>query len=69
MLEKKQKELRDRYDASLLSKKDFARELGGISIGTVDRLRKEGVIRSRLVRGQVRFSIEDVAMYLVGGVA
>ena len=65
MIERKKKELRNRYQASLNTKKELARELGGISIQTVDRLRKEGMITSKMVRGQVRFMIEDIAIYLV----
>jgi len=69
MLQAKIKELREMYQASLLTKQELASELGDISISTVDRMRKEGLIRSRKVRGQIRFTIEDVAEYLIGGVS
>jgi len=69
MIEAKKKELRDIYQTSLLTKQELARELGDVSISTVDRMRKEGLIRSRKVLGQVRFTIEDVAEYLIGGVS
>ena len=64
-LEVKKKELKNQYMSSLLTKKQTAEELGGISVTTLDRMRKEGLIASRKVRGSVRFSIEEVARYLV----
>lgn len=66
-IEEKKKELRDRYKRSFLTKKDLARELGGISVETVDRLRKDGLISSRKVRGTVMVSIEETARYIVQG--
>ena len=64
-IEEKKKELKSEYMSSLLTKKQTAEELGGISVTTLDRMRKEGLIVSKKVRGSVRFSIEEVARYLV----
>ncbi len=64
-IEEKRKELKTEYMSSLLTKKQTAKELGGISITTLDRMRKEGLIKSKLVRGSVMFSIREVASFLI----
>ena len=66
-MEEKKKELKSQYLSSLLTKKQTAKELGGISTTTLDRMRKEGLIVSKKVRGSVRFRIDEVARFLVQG--
>jgi len=55
--------LHDKYDKTLLNKNEVANELG-IHWGTVDRLRKRGDIKSVLIGGQVRFTIDEITNYL-----
>ena len=50
---------------SLLNKRQVGQELGGISVETVDRMRKDNLIKSCKIRGQIRISIEELARYLV----
>ena len=64
-VEQKKKELRDEYMTSLLNKRQVGQELGGISVETVDRMRKDNLIKSCKIRGQIRISIEELARYLV----
>ena len=64
-VETKIKEMRDRYQSSLIGKRELGRELGGISVPTIDRMRKRGIFRGKKVGGQIRFSIDDIALYLV----
>lgn len=66
-IEEKKRELKNEYMSSLLSKKQVARELGGISTSTIDRMRKEGSLKSKSVRGSVMFQIEEIARFLVQG--
>ena len=49
-----------KYKKSLLSKKEAAAELS-ISIATLDRIRQQGLIKSRKVRGGVFFTITEIA--------
>lgn len=64
-LEAKKKVMRAEYMRSLLNKKETARELGEISIATLDRMRREGLITSKKVRGQIMFSLDEIARFLV----
>ena len=66
-LETKKRELKNQYMSSLLSKKQTARELGGISVTTLDRMRREGLISSKKVRGSIMFRIEEVARFIIQG--
>ncbi len=66
-VEAKKKELKEDYMSSLLTKKQTARELGGISTQKLDRMRKNGLIESKRVGGTVMFKIEEIARYLVQG--
>ena len=60
-LEKKVKELREHYKRTLITKREAARELGGISSSTLDRMRKDGLISTIKVRGRVMISILEIA--------
>ena len=55
--------LKEHYKSAFLNKKEVAKELH-ISAGTVDRLRKEGQLKSRKVVGQVFFDIGEVARFM-----
>ena len=52
-----------KYKKSLLSKKEAAEELS-ISITTLDRLRKQGLIRSKKVGGSILFTITEIATFI-----
>lgn len=56
-------QIQQRYKKSLLSKKEAARELN-ISIATLDRLRNQGLIKSRRVMGGVFFTINEIASFI-----
>ena len=64
--EKVAKILQDKYNTMLLDKEQTAQEIGAISQGTLDRIRQTGAIRSRKVLGQIRFSVNEVAKFIVG---
>ena len=66
-IEEKRKELKIEYMSSLLSKKQVAKELGGVSTSTIDRMRQEGLLRSKSVRGSIMFTVEEIARFLVEG--
>lgn len=66
-IEAKRRELKTQYMSSFLTKKQTAKELGGISTATLDRMRKEGLISSKKVRGSVRFNIKEVARFITQG--
>lgn len=55
--------LQQRYQKSLLNKKETAKELN-ISQTTLDRLRKSGEIKSKRVGGGVYFSLNELASFL-----
>jgi hypothetical protein len=55
--------LQQRYQKSLLNKKETAKELN-ISQATLDRLRKSGEINSKKVGGGVYFSLYELALFL-----
>ena len=52
-----------KYKKSLLSKKEAAEELN-ISIATLDRLRKQGLIRSKKVGGGIYFTLNELATFI-----
>jgi len=55
--------LNSRYQKVLLNKGETAKELG-ISIATLDRLRKSGEISSKKVKGQIFFPIATIAEFI-----
>ena len=55
--------LQQKYGKSLLKKKETAEELN-ISQATLDRLRKNGDIRSKRVLGGIFFSLTEIASFL-----
>lgn len=56
--------LRENHKKMLLTKKETANELS-ISEATLDRIRSNGDIESKKVLGQIMFSIDEVARFLV----
>lgn len=52
--------LRKQYGRSLLSKAEAAKELT-ISRATIDRMRKEGEIKSQKIGQQIRFNVKEIA--------
>jgi len=67
-MSEEQQEARDmllaKYDTSFLDKIQTAKELGRISSTSLDRLRQTGVISSRKILGQIRFSVNEVARFI-----
>lgn len=55
--------LYQKYKKSLLSKKEAAEELN-ISTATLDRLRKQGLIRSKKVGGGIYFTLNELATFI-----
>ena len=55
--------IQKRYNKSLLSKVETARELN-ISQSTLDRLRKYGEIKSKRVGGGIFFTISEIALFI-----
>ena len=57
------KMLRDNYKKMLLTKKETAQELS-VSEASLDRMRKQGLITSKKVLGQIMFNIGEVSRFL-----
>jgi predicted site-specific integrase-resolvase len=55
-----------RYGRTILNKKEAAIELGGVSIATIDRLRRDGKLKSRPIRGQIMFTYDSIFTYIYG---
>ena len=56
--------LRKQYGRSLLSKAEAAKELT-ISRATIDRMRKEGEIKSQKIGQQIRFNVKEIARVVI----
>jgi DNA-binding Xre family transcriptional regulator len=54
--------LRNNYKRMLLTKKETAQELN-ISIQTLDRMRKNGELKSTKVLGSIMFSLNEIARF------
>ena len=55
--------LQNKHKKMLLSKAEAANELN-VSQATIDRFRKQGVIKSKKVGGQIFFTIATIAEYV-----
>lgn len=55
--------LYQKYKKSLLKKKEAADELN-ISMATLDRLRKQGLIRSKRIGGGIYFTLNELAKFI-----
>ena len=56
-------EIQQRYKKLLLNKKEASQELG-ISISTLDRLRKSGYLREKRVGGGVFFTLDEIVNFI-----
>lgn len=52
-----------KYKGSLLSKKEVAIELRS-SVSSIDRLRKNGVLKAKMVGGKVFYTVDEIACFL-----
>ena len=57
--------LRKQYGTALLSKTKASKELS-ISRATLDRMRKDGQIKSQRIGKQIRFNVAEVARIIMG---
>ena len=55
--------LYSKYGRVVLNKKETAEELH-CSVQSIDRIRKSGELRSKMIRGQVFFTVDEVARFL-----
>ena len=58
-------EIQNRYKKLLLNKKEASKELG-ISISTLDRLRKSGYLREKRIGGGVFFTLDEIVDFIGG---
>ena len=58
-------EIQNRYKKLLLNKKEASQELG-ISISTLDRLRKSGYLREKRVGGGIFFTLDEIVNFIGG---
>ena len=58
-------EIQQRYKKLLLYKKEASKELG-ISISTLDRLRKSGYLREKRIGGGVFFTLDEIVDFIGG---
>ncbi len=56
--------IRTYHKKMILNKRETAGELGGISIETLDRMRRKGVISSKKINGQIMFKADEIYRYL-----
>ena len=59
-------EIQQRYKKLLLNKKETSKELG-ISISTLDRLRRIGYLKEKRIGGGIFFTIDEIVNF-IGGV-
>ncbi|WP_419677729.1 helix-turn-helix domain-containing protein [Aliarcobacter lanthieri] len=58
-------EIQQRYKKLLLNKKEASNELG-ISISTLDRLRRTGYLKEKRVGGQIFFTLDEIVNFIGG---
>lgn len=58
-------EIQERHKKLLLNKKEASQELG-ISISTLDRLRRTGYLKEKRVGGQIFFTLEEIVNFIGG---
>lgn len=58
-------EIQQRYKKLLLNKKEASKELG-ISISTLDRLRKSGYLREKRIGCRVFFTLDEIVDFIGG---
>lgn len=64
--EAKKQEFRQQYMRSLITKREAAKELG-CSSSTIDRMRIDGLISSKKIRGKIMFSLDEITRLIVEG--
>ncbi|WP_141051914.1 helix-turn-helix domain-containing protein [Aliarcobacter cryaerophilus] len=65
ILEQLKAEIQNRYKKLLLNKKEASQELG-ISISTLDRLRKSGYLREKRIGGGIFFTLDEIVNFIGG---
>ena len=65
-VEEKRKELKKKYRRMLITKREAALELC-CSTSTIDRMRRENLLRSIRVRGRVMIALDEIAHVTVFG--
>lgn len=58
-------QIQQRYKKLLLNKKEASQELG-ISISTLDRLRKEGYLKEKRIGGGIFFTLDEIVDFIGG---
>ncbi|MCT7471012.1 helix-turn-helix domain-containing protein [Aliarcobacter cryaerophilus] len=58
-------EIQQRHKKLLLNKKETSQELG-ISISTLDRLRKSGYLREKRIGGGIFFTLDEIVNFIGG---
>ena len=58
-------EIQQRYKKLLLNKKEASKELG-ISISTLDRIRKSGYLREKRIGGGIFFTLDEIVNFIGG---
>ncbi|MDN5096860.1 helix-turn-helix domain-containing protein [Aliarcobacter butzleri] len=58
-------EIQNRYKKLLLNKKEASKELG-ISISTLDRIRKSGCLREKRIGGGIFFTLDEIVNFIGG---
>lgn len=58
-------EIQQRHKKLLLNKKETSQELG-ISISTLDRLRKSGYLREKRIGGGMFFTLDEIVNFIGG---
>ena len=64
-MEQLKTEIKNRHKKLLLNKKEASKELG-ISISTLDRLRKSGYLREKRIGGGVFFTLDEIVDFIGG---
>ena len=64
-MEQLKTEIKNRHKKLLLNKKEASKELG-ISISTLDRLRKSGYLREKRVGGGIFFTLDEIVNFIGG---
>lgn len=64
-MEQLKTEIKNRHKKLLLNKKEASQELG-ISISTLDRLRKSGYLREKKIGGGIFFTLDEIVNFIGG---
>ena len=64
-MEQLKTEIQNRHKKLLLNKKEASQELG-ISISTLDRLRKSGYLREKKIGGGIFFTLDEIVNFIGG---